>query len=265
MLATPDFVPSTVLGADGGTPPSERIAVGLIGKGVMGSVHLQALLGEPRVQVVAVCDVDRQRREAGKKAADERYAADPSRGCAAYNDYRELLARADIDAVVIATPDHWHALQAVDAAKAGKDIYCEKPISMTIREGRRVVEAVRRYGRVFQTGTQYRSNPTIRKVCQFVRDGGLGKIKSVFTLFQNARHLDRRAAVPAVSHSVIERRRLRQARTCRWSSRCPPSRCPRGSTGTCGSARRRGIRTTASITPIPRRAWCRGRSARASA
>jgi hypothetical protein len=185
VLAAPRFIPSAVLGADGSPPPSERIAVGLIGKGVMGAVHLQALLAEPRVQVLAVCDVDRQRREAAKKAVDERYAADPSRGCAACNDYRGLLARDDIDAVVIATPDHWHALQAADAAKAGKDVYCEKPISITIHEGRRVVEAVRRYGRVFQTGTQYRSNPTIRKVCQFVRDGGLGKIKSVYTLFRN--------------------------------------------------------------------------------
>ena len=183
-LAAPVIIPASVLGADGAPPPNARIAVGLIGKGVMGAVHLQALLNEPRVRVAAVCDVDRLRRDAGKKAVDERYAAEPSRGCPAYNDYRELLARNDIDAVVIATPDHWHALQSVDAAKAGKDVYCEKPISMTIREGRRVVEAVRRYGRVFQTGTQYRSNPTIRKVCQFVRNGGLGKIKSVYALFQ---------------------------------------------------------------------------------
>jgi hypothetical protein len=182
-LAAPVIIPASVLGADGAPPPSQRIAVGLIGKGVMGSVHLQTLLNEPRVQVLAVCDVDRQRRDAAKQAVDERYAAAPAAGCPAYNDYRELLARDDIDAVMIATPDHWHALQSVDAAKAGKDVYCEKPISMTIREGRRVVDAVRRYGRVFQTGTQYRSNPTIRKVCQFVRDGGLGKIKSVFTPF----------------------------------------------------------------------------------
>ena len=102
-----------------------------------------------------------------------------------YNDYRELLARPDIDAVVIATPDHWHAIQSIDAARAGKDVYCEKPISMTIQEGRRVVQAVRRYGRIFQTGTQYRSIPTIRQVCEFIRSGGLGKIKSVFTNVDN--------------------------------------------------------------------------------
>ena len=105
------------------------------------------------------------------------------RGCTAYNDYRELLARPDIDAVVIVTPDHWHAMQSIHAVEAGKDVYCEKPISLTIREGRRLVEAVRRYGRIFQTGTQYRSIPTIRQVCEFVRAGGLGKVKSVFTLW----------------------------------------------------------------------------------
>jgi hypothetical protein len=105
------------------------------------------------------------------------------RGCAAYNDYREMLARPDIDAVVIATCDHWHTLQSVDAAKAGKDIYCEKPISVTIQEGRTLAEAVRRYGRIFQTGTQYRSSPTIRTICNFVRNGGLGRIKSAFTLW----------------------------------------------------------------------------------
>jgi hypothetical protein len=83
--------------------------------------------------------------------------------------------------VLIASPDHWHALQAIEAARAGKDVYCEKPISVTIQEGRRVVETIRRYGRIFQTGTQYRSAPTIRAICQFVRDGGLGKVKQVFT------------------------------------------------------------------------------------
>jgi predicted dehydrogenase len=101
------------------------------------------------------------------------------------DDYRELLARPDLDAVVIATPDHWHALQAIDAACAGKDVYAEKPISMNVAEGRRVVDAVRRHQRVFQTGTQYRSIPTIREVCRFVRGGGLGRVKQVFTLLNS--------------------------------------------------------------------------------
>jgi len=167
-------------------PPSKRVTVGLIGRGLMGSGHLRRLVGDPSFQVLAVCDVDRSRREEGKETVNQHYAADRDKGtykgCDAYNDYREMLARPDIDAVLIATPDHWHALQSIDAAKAGKDIYCEKPVSMTIEEGRQLVEAVHRYKRVFQNGSQYRSIPTIRHVCQFIRDGGLGKIKSVFTL-----------------------------------------------------------------------------------
>lgn len=151
----------------------------------MGSGHLRRLAYDSGFQLLAVCDVDATRREEGRKTVEEIYASQTAsgtyRGCQAYNDYREILARADIDAVVIVTPDHWHALQSIDAAKAGKDIYCEKPVSMTVKEGRMIVEAVQRYGRVYQTGTQYRSIPTIRQVCQFVRDGRLGKIKSVFT------------------------------------------------------------------------------------
>ena len=145
---------------------SDRIAVGLIGLGTMGRGHLARLLGRHGLQVVAVCDVDQVRREEGQRAAEQAYAADRAsgayRGCVAYNDYRELLARPDIDAVVIATPDHWHTLLSVDAAKAGKDVYCEKPVSLTIQEGRRWRRQCARYGRVFQTGTQYRSMPTIR-------------------------------------------------------------------------------------------------------
>ncbi|MCL5098821.1 MAG: Gfo/Idh/MocA family oxidoreductase [Candidatus Omnitrophica bacterium] len=174
---------------DQGVPPSKRITVGIIGIGAMGSGHVRRVAGDPGFRVLAVCDVDRVRRENAQETVNGMYAAERSsgsyHGCAAYNDYREVLARPDIDAVVIATPDHWHSLQSIDAAKAGKDIYCEKPISVTIEESRRVVETVRRYGRVFQTGTQYRSIPTIRQVCQFVRNGGLGQVKTVFTLLNN--------------------------------------------------------------------------------
>ena len=187
LVAAPWFIPSSALGADGDVAPSERITVGLIGHGVMGRGHLRRLAGDRDLQVLAVCDVDRLRCEDGKRRVEQTYAAQRTnstyKGCAAYNDYRELLARPDIDAVVIATPDHWHTLQSIDAAKAGKDIYCEKPISITVRQGRRLAEAVRRYGRIFQTGTQYRSISTIRQVCEFVREGGLGKVKQVFTLW----------------------------------------------------------------------------------
>ncbi len=187
IIVAPWIIPNSARGTNGNMAPSERITVGLIGKGLMGNGHLRRLVGDQEVQVLAVCDVDRLRREDGKRLVDEKYAAKRSsgtyRGCTAYNDYRELLSRPDIDAVVIVTPDHWHTLQAIDAAKAGKDIYCEKPISITVRQGRRLVDTVRRYNRVFQTGTQYRSIPTIRQVCNFVREGGLGKVKQVFTLW----------------------------------------------------------------------------------
>jgi hypothetical protein len=188
-LVMPVIIPAAARGAEGNVPPSERVVVGLIGKGLMGSGHLNRLAYDKNFQLVAVCDVDKSRREHGREVAEAVYAANEPggsyEGCAAYNDYRELLARPDIDAVVIVTPDHWHTLQAIDAAKAGKDIYCEKPVSMTIQEGRRLAETVRRYGRVFQTGTQYRSIPDIRRVCQFIRDGRLGKVKSVFTLYHS--------------------------------------------------------------------------------
>jgi hypothetical protein len=186
VLLLPSIIPAAVRGAAGAVAPSERVTVGVIGRGAMGAGHQRRLTGDPGFQVLAVCDVDDERCATGRDAVNDHYASARAsgtyRGCDAYRDYRELLARTDIDAVVIVTPDHWHALQAIDAARAGKDIYLEKPISMTIEEGRRVVEAVRCYGRVFQTGTQYRSISTIRQICQFVRDGGLGRVKSVFTV-----------------------------------------------------------------------------------
>jgi predicted dehydrogenase len=195
--ASPWIIPSSVRGS---TPPSERITVGLIGRGLMGSGHWRVLLGRKDVQVLAVCDVDRVRREEGRLLADETYGAERTsgtyHGCVGYNDYRELLARSDIDAVVIATPDHWHALASCHAAAAGKDVYCEKPVSLTIDEGRKIVEAVRRNGRVFQTGTQYRSIPVIRQVCDFVRRGGLGRIKHVFTIW-------RKTDVPKLDPSYV--------------------------------------------------------------
>lgn len=194
----PWIIPGAARGADGAVPPSERITVGIIGIGVMGGFgvmgssgprggHLRFLAGQPAVQLLAVCDVDRERRETARAFVEESYASGRARGtfrgCSAYNDYREILARPDIDAVLISTPDHWHALQAIDAAKAGKDIYCEKPVCMTIREGRTLVETVRSHARVFQTGSQYRSISRIRRVCEFVRAGGLGRVKSVFTIW----------------------------------------------------------------------------------
>lgn len=185
FMALPQWTIPLLRGAEAAGAPGNRVTVGLIGKGAMGGGHLQRLAYDSGFQLVAVCEVDATRRESARAAVDDIYAATRPAGryraCAAYKDYRELLARQDIDAVLIATPDHWHALQSIDGAKAGKDVYCEKPLSMTVQEGRRLVQTVRRYGRVFQTGTQYRSIPAIREVCQFIRDGRLGKIKAVFT------------------------------------------------------------------------------------
>ena len=128
--AAPWILPASVRGSAGSLPPSERITVGLIGRGLMGRGHLRVLLGRKDAQVLAVCDVDRSRCEEGRQLVDETYASERTsgayRGCAAYNDYRELLARPDIDAVVIVTPDHWHAPISCHAAAAGKDVYCEK-------------------------------------------------------------------------------------------------------------------------------------------
>jgi hypothetical protein len=170
--------------------PSARLNVALIGCGMMGMGHLGRCLGDRTVQVVAVCDVDQVRRDAARQRTEAAYAAErPSgvfHGCIAYNDYRELLVRPDLDAVLIASPDHWHTLLAVDAAKAGKDVYCEKPVSLSVREGRRLVDVVCSYARILQTGTQYRSMPTTRRICTFIREGGLGHIKHVFALWSRA-------------------------------------------------------------------------------
>ena len=182
--AVPWVIPASAYGAAGRAAPSNRITLGFIGVGAMGRVHLARFLNYPQVQVLAVCDVDRWRREDTQNSANATYAAERTsgvyQGCAAYNDLRELLARDDIDAVVISTGDNWHAAATVLAARAGKDIFCEKPISLTIAEARAMVEAVRRYGRVFQTGLQQRSAREFRLACQLVRDGALGQVKIVY-------------------------------------------------------------------------------------
>ena len=138
-VALPWIVPASAVRVRRARAPSERITVGLIGHGAMGHGHLHRLAGDREVQVLAVCDVDRVRRDEAKRVVEETYAARKPdgkyQGCTAYNDYRELLARPDIDAVVIATPDHWHSLQAIHAVEAGKDVYCEKPISLTVQRG----------------------------------------------------------------------------------------------------------------------------------
>ena len=183
----PWFVPASALGADGGVAPSNRITLGFIGVGFMGQIHhLSRFLQYPEAQTLAVCDVDRWRREHAQAVADAAYTAQRGsasyRACAAYNDLRELLARPDIDAVLIATGDRWHAAATVMAAAAGKDVYVEKPLALTIGEGRAMVEAVRRYGRVCQVGLQQRSAAEFRLACQLVRDGAVGKLQMIYVI-----------------------------------------------------------------------------------
>jgi predicted dehydrogenase len=179
-LAVPLFVPASALGRADKAAASERITLGFIGMGTMNRGHLGHFLGHKDVQVVAVCDVDTTRRDSARKMVDDRYAKNGSaKGCAAYNDFRDLLARKDIDAVVIATPDHWHAIPCIEACKAGKDIYCEKPLTLTIHEAKTLIDVVRKYGRVFQVGSQQRSSQEFRLACELVRSGRIGTVKTV--------------------------------------------------------------------------------------
>ena len=190
-LATlaPCIVSRTALGLGDIAAPSDRITLGFIGIGCMGQGHLAHLLTYPDVQVAAVCDVDTWRRENAQRVVDEAYAsrraAGEYQGCAAYIDFRELLARDDIDAVVIAMGDRWHAVATVMAAEAGKDIYVEKPVSLRIAEARAMVEAVRRHGRICQAGLQQRSAPEFQLATQMVRDGALGRIQRIYTIHNN--------------------------------------------------------------------------------
>ncbi|MBI4586463.1 MAG: Gfo/Idh/MocA family oxidoreductase [Planctomycetes bacterium] len=170
-LAVPAIARAGSLGAGDNPSASDRIRIGFIGVGGMGSGHLGGYLGNKRCPIVAIADVDEAHRQAAGKRAGPH--------CGLYNDYRELLDRKDVDAVVIAVPDHWHAPVAIHACEAGKDVYCEKPLSLTIRQGRKMVEAARRYARVFQTGSQQRSSGEFRQACELVRSGRIGKVERV--------------------------------------------------------------------------------------
>lgn len=162
--------------------PNDRITLGVIGTGTQGRALLNNFLAMPDTQVVAVCDVDTTRRDHHRRLVDEFYRIKGNteyRGCPGYKDFRDVLARPDIDAVVIAVPDHWHAYIAIAACKAGKDVYCEKPLSLTIGEARAMVTAARKYDRVFQTGSMQRSSSEFRKACELVRNGRIGRVKQV--------------------------------------------------------------------------------------
>ncbi len=193
MTAAPLFIPASALGRDGHVAPSNRITMGVIGTGNQGTGDMKGFLRDERVQVIAVCDVNKETpgywdgaiagREPARVLVEWQYArakhAGAYKGCTAYEDFREVIARKDIDALLIAVPDHWHSIPVVMAAHAGKDIYGEKPLSLTIAEGRAMSNAVKANQRVFQCGSQQRSDPRFRKACEIVRNGRIGKLQRV--------------------------------------------------------------------------------------
>ena len=174
-IAFPTIVPSGVLGRSG-VAPGEKIALGVIGIGPRCTYDLKGMLAERDVRCVAICDVQASRREAGKTLVDSHYG---DKDCALFRDYRELLARPDVDAVLVATGDRWHSPASIAAAKAGKDVYSEKPCGLTIANCRDLAETMDRTKRVFQAGTQRRSVPNFKLAVGLARDGKLGKLKTL--------------------------------------------------------------------------------------
>jgi predicted dehydrogenase len=198
-VAVPYVVASSALGGNGGVAASERIAMGFIGLGGQGTGHLiggawtyvpGGYVARDDVQVMAVCDVRRERREHARQRCNQVYAARSGKadydGVQAYNDFRKVLSRSDIDAVLLALPYHWAAPMAIMALRSGKDVYCEKPVAITVREGRTVVETSKRYSRIYQAGMQQRSEygGKFRITCDLVRNGRLGQLKEVYAYRQ---------------------------------------------------------------------------------
>ena len=183
-VAAPAIVTASAFGNTLRAAPSDRISVAIIGCGKMANdFHIPQLLNQPDVQVVAVCEVDKNRRAHAEKRVNDKYGKDKKdfKGCDTYVDFREVIAREDIDAVCIATPDHWHAIPLIEACKAGKDVYSEKPLTLTIAEAKRCIDAARKHKSIVQTGSQQRSNVfgPFREAAEFIRSGRLGKIHKV--------------------------------------------------------------------------------------
>jgi hypothetical protein len=176
-VMAPDIIPSSALGLDGAVAPSERIVIGGIGIGNRGTYDLGCFLEQKDVQFVAVSDIKAARRDAVKGMVDQKYG---NQNCDRYRDFREMLDRQDIDAVLIATGPNWHATAAINAAKAGKDMYCEKPCTKNISQSLILGDVMRRTGRIFQAGTQRRSLPNFAFACELARTGKLGKLKTVY-------------------------------------------------------------------------------------
>jgi len=180
-VAMPTIVPSTAFGA---AAPSNRITMGMIGMGGQMGGHFRTMLGRSDVQVLAVCDVDHRKRENAKVQTESTYAQATAsgtyKGCDACLEYEQICERPDIDALVICTPDHWHAAISLAAIKTGKDVYCEKPMTLTIHEGRLVSNACKQYGTIYQVGSQQRSEWAFRTAAEIVRNGWIGKVKTCY-------------------------------------------------------------------------------------
>ncbi len=175
-IAAPYVITSTALGGEGRPPASERVVTGYIGVGPRGLLNVREQLSCPQAQVVAVCDVWKGVRNRAKKAVDSHYK---NSDCRAYTDFRELLARGDIDAVGIASTDHWHVPMSIAAAKAGKDVCVEKPLGVSVAQDQMCREVIKRYDRVFQYGTEARASAACRLGCELVRNGRIGKIREI--------------------------------------------------------------------------------------
>jgi predicted dehydrogenase len=174
--ALPTIVRASALGLNGAVPPSDRIVMAGIGYGMQGVPNMRAFLEKDEVQWVAVCDLDDGHLAEARDIVNHKYG---NKDCAAYKDFRRLFARGDLDAVSIAVPDHWHAILSITALRAGLDVYGEKPFTHSLREGRALCNAVKRYGRVWQTGSWQRSQSDFHRACELVRNGRVGKIQRV--------------------------------------------------------------------------------------
>jgi predicted dehydrogenase len=176
LASLPNLIPASAWAADGAVARSNRLSLGCIGLGIQGTGNMKGFLNHAEIRVTAVCDVHETRRTQGKQVVDGHYG---NQDCAAYRDFRELIARPDLDAVLICTPDHWHPLIALEAARQGKHIYCEKPMGWSVRAAQAVRQAVHERKIVFQFGTQQRSDRKFRRACELVRNGKIGQLKTI--------------------------------------------------------------------------------------
>ncbi len=193
-LAAPTFIPASVLGADDRAPASERVTLGVLGWGMQGPANTNEFLHLKDCQVVAACDLDKNHLQQALDKINGHYG---NKDCKPYQDYREMMARTDIDAVMLAVPDHWHALVATEAARNKKDIYGEKPLARTIAEQQAIVKAVQHNGRIWQTGSWQRSQAPFRKAAEIVRNGLIGKVTHVEVGLPSNHH-DFAGTAPAV-------------------------------------------------------------------